>query len=122
MAYTPTTWSSGDTITATKLNKIEQGIAGVSGILVVTATIDSTTGFISLNKTWQEIHDALMAGENVNIVVSIENTVTICFVDMVDVSNNIYSIHSFNAINKAIENVNFSTDSASGYPSQIIDK
>lgn len=118
MAYTPTTWSSGDTITATKLNKIEQGIVGVGGILVVTATINSTTGFTSLNKTWQEIHDALIAGENVNIVANVENTVVIYFVDMVDVSNNVYSIHSFNTM----DNVNFSTDSASGYPSQMIEK
>ena len=115
MAYTPTTWSSGDTITATKLNKIEQGIVGVGGILVVTVTINSTTGFASLNKTWQEIHDALIAGENVNIVFSNENTVAIYFVNMVDVSDNIYSIHSFN---DATGSVDFFTDSASGYPSQ----
>lgn len=30
MSYTPTTWVTGDTITATKLNKMEQGIAGAS--------------------------------------------------------------------------------------------
>ena len=27
MAYTPTTWVTGDTVTATKLNKLEQGVA-----------------------------------------------------------------------------------------------
>ena len=31
MAYTPTTWVTGDTITATALNKIENGIAGAGG-------------------------------------------------------------------------------------------
>lgn len=31
MSYTPTTWTTGDTITATKLNKIEQGIADAGG-------------------------------------------------------------------------------------------
>lgn len=31
MAYTPTTWNTGDDVTATKLNKIEQGIAGAGG-------------------------------------------------------------------------------------------
>lgn len=31
MSYTPTTWTTGDTITATALNKIEQGIAGAGG-------------------------------------------------------------------------------------------
>ena len=30
MAYTPTTWTTGDTITATAMNKIENGIASAS--------------------------------------------------------------------------------------------
>lgn len=55
MSYEPTNWKSGDTVTSAKLNKIEQGIAnagGGGGALIVTET-DGT-----LNKTWQEIHDA----------------------------------------------------------------
>ena len=31
MGYTPHTWSNGETITAAKLNAIEQGVAGSSG-------------------------------------------------------------------------------------------
>lgn len=31
MAYTPTTWTTGDTITATKLNKLENGVANAGG-------------------------------------------------------------------------------------------
>ena len=31
MSYTPTTWTTGDTITATALNKIENGIASAGG-------------------------------------------------------------------------------------------
>ena len=31
MSYTPTTWTNGDTITAAKLNKMEQGIADAGG-------------------------------------------------------------------------------------------
>ena len=31
MSYTPTTWTTGDTITATAMNKIEQGIANAGG-------------------------------------------------------------------------------------------
>lgn len=55
MSYEPTNWKSGDTVTSAKLNKIEQGIAnagGGGGALIVTNT-DGT-----LDKTWQEIHDA----------------------------------------------------------------
>ena len=39
MAYTPTTWSDGDVITAEKLNKLEQGVkneqVGVRPVIVV---------------------------------------------------------------------------------------
>ena len=43
MSYTPTTWATGDTITATKLNKIENGIASAGGYdLVIVA--DTTNG------------------------------------------------------------------------------
>jgi hypothetical protein len=41
MSYTPNTWQTGDTITAAKLNNMEQGIAnagGGGGVLFVTAT------------------------------------------------------------------------------------
>ena len=31
MSYTPTTWQTGDTITATAMNKIENGIANAGG-------------------------------------------------------------------------------------------
>ena len=35
MAYNPTTWGTGDTITASALNKIEQGIANAGDFAVV---------------------------------------------------------------------------------------
>lgn len=56
MAYTPTTWTTGDTITATKLNKIEQGIANAGSALMV----QFNNG--TLDKTVQEIYDAISAG------------------------------------------------------------
>ena len=42
MSYTPTTWTTGDTITATKLNKIENGIASAGGYDLVLLA-DGTT-------------------------------------------------------------------------------
>ena len=45
MAYTPTTWVAGDTVTATKLNKLEQGVANAgSGYPMAEIT---TSGFSS---------------------------------------------------------------------------
>lgn len=33
MSYTPTTWTTGDTITASAMNKIEQGIASAGNVM-----------------------------------------------------------------------------------------
>lgn len=54
MAYTPTEWQTGDIITATKLNNMEQGIAN-AGILKVSVT---DANVLTLDKTWQEIFSA----------------------------------------------------------------
>lgn len=56
MSYTPTEWKAGDTVTSAKLNKIEQGIAAGGGILIAHPTIKNNVP--TLDKTWQEIHDA----------------------------------------------------------------
>jgi len=56
MSYTPTNWTTGDTITATKLNKMEQGIANAGSAMIL--TISSNT----LNKTFAEIYEALHNG------------------------------------------------------------
>ena len=62
MAYEPTVWKSGDVVTSAKLNKIEQGIAnaggGVGGVLIAISNYDAQTETETLDKTWQEIHDA----------------------------------------------------------------
>ena len=56
MSYEPTNWKDGDLVTSAKLNKIEQGIAAGSGILIAHRTDSKETS--TLDKTWQEIHDA----------------------------------------------------------------
>ena len=47
MSYTPTTWTTGDTITASAMNKIENGIANADGggVDVQIWYVDSNTGF-----------------------------------------------------------------------------
>ena len=57
MAYIPTNWKTGDIVFSERLNKIENGIAGAGGgILVVTATGDDV--IVTLDKTWKQIFDA----------------------------------------------------------------
>ena len=67
MGYTPTTWSTGDTITAQAMNKIENGIAGAGGALICTASWNSSLSATALDKTVQEIYDALLSGTPVYI-------------------------------------------------------
>lgn len=47
MSYSPTTWSTGDTITASAMNKIENGIANAGGSAIVRL---SASGFPT--QTW----------------------------------------------------------------------
>jgi hypothetical protein len=48
MSYTPTNWSTGDTITASAMNKIENGIANAGGCAVVNFSV---SGFPT--QSWQ---------------------------------------------------------------------
>lgn len=65
MAYTPTTWNTGDDVTATKLNKIENGIANAGSAVICNLT-NSGSGYV-LDKTVQEIYDALENGTSAYI-------------------------------------------------------
>lgn len=59
MAYTPTTWSDGDVITAEKMNKLEQGVkneqagapGAAAGFGTPTATVDANVGTPSVTVT-----------------------------------------------------------------------
>lgn len=62
MAYEPTNWKTGDVVTSAKLNKLEQGVAAGSGVLVVHEAYDESAGTYTLDKTWQEIYDGIGAG------------------------------------------------------------
>lgn len=61
MAYTPTNWATGDTVTATKLNKIEQGIANAGGgkydaYDYIIKQVDSNTPTLEKG-SWQNVYD-----------------------------------------------------------------
>ena len=82
MSYTPTNWSTGDTITASALNKIEQGIAGGGGGAVIIE--DNGT---QLNKTFAEIYELIHSG-------------TPCYIRYANPSSvsNLDSEYSYNAV------------------------
>ena len=108
MSYTPTTWVNGDTITAQKLNKMEQGIAeGGGGAFMVTD--DAGT----LDQTWQDIWDAAEVGPVIIAIVSeteiVHDIVTTVLSDTSDPNDPYYGVNTSGGIR-------YSTTSSSGYP------
>ena len=68
MAYEKTTWQSGDIVTSEKLNNIENGVANANNFVVLSLTIDESTGNIPLGKSYND----LMAYYNNNTLVYIK--------------------------------------------------
>ena len=60
MSYTPTNWQTGDTITAEKMNNIEQGIQNAQNVAVVSLDAE---GFDSGSKTFGYVVYATYDGE-----------------------------------------------------------
>ena len=72
MSYTPTTWATGDVITAEKLNKLEGGVAnagsgtsaGNAVVFEFTASKDPDGGFIvSTTVTYNDVRTEMLAGK-----------------------------------------------------------
>ena len=78
MAYTPTTWATGDVVTSEKLNKMETGINN-NGLFVVTFTLNdydsgsAISGSGTADKTMAEIYQAWENGSNIIGVVDGES-------------------------------------------------
>lgn len=110
MAYTKHEWTTGETITATNLNHMEDGIASAGGVMVVNSTFDANVGGDVLDKTWQEIYDAVISGQTCIISESMESE-TDC---------SIKSITAIDALNGGYDVITqlgrYSTNSADGYP------
>ena len=74
MAYDPTVWKSGDTITSAKLNKLENGLAEASGggtgggVLVVTIEHDKET-YSNPSATFAEMLSANEDGKAIILVI-----------------------------------------------------
>lgn len=104
MSYTPTNWANGDVITTAKLNKIENGIVEASnsggGVLVVNI-VNNEKG-PTLDKTWQQIHDAVLS-EGV----------------VLQQGDNLFGIRAVTtngAAYSVLAGDTYTTNSASGYP------
>lgn len=110
MSYTKTTWATGDVVTSAKLNNIENGIANAT----LSLTVDAET--YALNKTWQEIHDALESGITCFTVLTEGNALFLSPVVYVGGKSPTYIVAVVRTDNGTSQEITFSTSTASGYP------
>lgn len=119
MSYEPTTWQAGDTITSSKLNKMEQGIAAGGQITIVHLIYDQTNNQFVTDKTWQEVHDALeqgmvctiLTGEMANMMTNANNAVIFGWMGGANEQSGIY--YAWGVM--GVENMHLSTTSNNDY-------
>lgn len=110
MAYTKNTWKTGDIVSSVKLNHMEDGIANSENVFIVGGVSFGDGGIEgTLDKTWQEIYDAMQSKICI-IVITLENHIVQALITNVglDPEGN-YSVFT-------VENTQFSTDTPNGYP------
>lgn len=114
MAYTKNTWVTGDIVTSAKLNHMEDGIASSAVMVVrINFTTDGSHNVYTLDKTWQEIYDAIDSGLFCFLLEGGEGSFYQYGIDGVEVVDDVYYV---NSLIRA-----YQTDAASGYP-QYIDR
>lgn len=113
MSYEKNTWNKGDVITANKLNHMEDGIAGGGGVLVVNSVYDEQAGTTTLDKTWQEIHDA-----DYCILKDIidEETVYSPVIAVGETPFNKYRVNAIDLTEQPFASMSFECDTADDYP------
>lgn len=74
MSYTPTEWQTGDTITAEKLNKMENGIQNANNPFIVTLTPTAQDFSGTMDKTVAEINAAYEAGQKIVFLIYTSET------------------------------------------------
>lgn len=109
MAYTKNTWNTGDIVSSQKLNHMEDGIANSENVFIVGGVslgeVDALEG--TLDKTWQEIHDAMLSKICV-VVVTDDNSIQQILISEAAYDGNKYYV--------AFGNYSFETSTANGYP------
>lgn len=110
MAYTKNTWKTGDIVSSQKLNHMEDGIANSENVFIVGGVSlgenDGLEG--TLDKTWQEIHDAMLS-KICFVVIAGDNNIKQELIEDVYVNQGgDYSV--------SISGNEFITSEANGYP------
>lgn len=127
MAYNPTNWECGDVVTAEKLNKLEEAVENLSVIVdgmdggdskFVIGLDDSTN---TLDKTWQEIYDAMNQGQSAVVRYSTpKGNIREFPVTGVGVSKDLYSVTVITVDTASVQASVFTASSANGNPMEKV--
>ena len=114
MAYEPTNWKPGDVVTSSKLNKMEQGIAG-GGALIVYSAFDSQTERYTLDKTYAEIYAAV---STMPVIILAEGAYgyNIEYITSVFAGDGIFEVDTVYMGSGELDLAEYVTDSENGYP------
>ena len=121
MSYEPTVWVTGDVVTATKMNKIEQGISensgdGSTGLIV---NMEEDNGAYILDERFSTIADCIESGGMVYIhgTQTAEESTEIDFyapvLTLLDSESGIYAIEIYVY---SMENYSFAAATREDYP------
>ena len=115
MSYEKQTWSTGETITANKLNHMEDGIAdggsgGGSLRINISMEVDGDTATYTMDKTWQQIHDAFANGSDCYGYMQVDATIVRYNIEVV-------SSEYFEVRTNGFDDTAFRASSADDYPS-----
>lgn len=115
MAYEKTTWSTGDVVTAEKLNKLEDGVQNVGDSTFVVNVEFGVNGFIC-DKTWAEILNAGTNGESIVLVLKGANEVQYFYPSHIFKDGKDFIVATASVDNNGVSKFVFSTNSENGYP------
>jgi len=110
MNYTPTEWNTGDIVSSQKLNKLEEGVKGAYEVMVINVNIENG----ALDKTWQEIYDAMAQGIFCVAIADSgtpEGGIMTAVISSVSISEGTYIVR--------VADTTYTASSATGYPSPV---
>ena len=108
MGYNKTTWQTGDTVIAEKLNNMENGIAD-SATMIINVSEQGV-----MDKTWSEVMSALHTGKRVIIINEGESYIAILNVTDGGIVEGDYRLSAYYSDNTT--SLDFVTNSEDGYP------
>ncbi len=116
MAYTKNTWTDGDIVTSEKLNHMENGIASGENVFIVGgATYGGGAMEGTLDKTWQEIRDAMQSKICI-LIIADDNAIAHELITAAYIGpDGKYGVTTANTSE-------FTTSTANGYPSAADDE